>query len=144
MRDQPPGIEFAASLGCRSSSAQANIEVVEICAPAWLQPYEESSMAQIDLAIPHGQSQEAASAKLQEAIPVMRTRLGAWIRRIEWDDDKQCAFVSGPGFEIRMWVDERDLHGHGKVPMTWKIFEGIAKRYARRAIELGVANALPQ
>jgi hypothetical protein len=92
-------------------------------------------MAHIDLAVEHGQSLESASRKLQAGVNATRLRFGAWIRRIDWSDSDHRADIVGPGFEIRVWVDERELRLEGKVPLAWKALETAAKHYLKRAIE---------
>jgi hypothetical protein len=91
-------------------------------------------MAQIDLAFDHGQSLESAASKLQTAIPVAQSRFAALIRRVDWSDDRHSVLLTGPGFEVRFWVDECKLHAQGRIPLAWKLLEGAARQYVRRAI----------
>ena len=92
-------------------------------------------MARLDLAIEHGQSLEGAAKKFQAAILETQDRFGTWIRRVDWSEDRRSATLSGPGYEVRLWFDDRDVHAHGRIPLAWKLFEGAMRSYVRRIID---------
>jgi len=92
-------------------------------------------MAQLNLAIAHGQPLEDAAVRFQAGILEAQNRFGTWIRQVDWSDDRRAATLSGPGYEVRLWFDERDVHAQGRVPLAWKLFEGAMRSYVRRLIE---------
>jgi hypothetical protein len=97
-------------------------------------------MARLNMSFAHGQSPEAAQTKFQTAIHEIHTRFPNWIERVEWADDKRSATLSGSGYEIRCWHDDRDLHVQGTIPLAWKLLEGAIRSHIKHDIQ----RALPQ
>ena len=95
-------------------------------------------MARLSIAIAHGLAPEIAKAKFQSSLHEARTRYLNWIARLDWSDDGNSATVSGPGFEVRCWCDERDLHIEGSIPLTWKLFESSFRNKIKRDIDRDV------
>jgi hypothetical protein len=91
-------------------------------------------MAQLDLSIEHGQTLDHAAQKFEAAIHEAESRFGHWIRRVDWSDDRRAAMLSGPGYEVRLWYDARDLHAQGSIPLAWKFLEGVLRNHVKRAI----------
>jgi hypothetical protein len=92
-------------------------------------------MARLDITIAHGQPREVAQAKFRAAVHETRTRYLRWIDRLDWTEDGHSATVAGPGFEVRCWCDERDLHFQGSIPLTWKFFESAFRSKIKRDID---------
>ena len=97
-------------------------------------------MARLDITIEHGQPLEVAQAKFQAAILATQSRHPGWIHRIDWADDGHSATVTGPGYEVRCWYDERDLHLQGSIPLAWKLFEGAIRNRIKADIERPLAT----
>ena len=89
-------------------------------------------MARLDISFEHGQPQEVAQAKFQAAIRQAETRFGTWIHRLDWAEDGRSVTLTGSGFEVRCWYDERDLHIQGSIPLAWKLLEGVIRSYIAR------------
>ena len=96
-------------------------------------------MARLDMSFEHGQTPDAAHAKFQRAIREIHSRFPGWIERVDWADDGRAATLAGTGYEVRCWYDERELHVQGKIPLAWKLFEGVL----RNQIKLDIDRALP-
>jgi hypothetical protein len=96
-------------------------------------------MARLDISIAHGQPPEVAQAKFQAAILEIRSRYPGWINRLDWAEDGQSATLTGSGYEVRCWYDERDLHVQGSIPLAWKLIEGAIRSHIKRDID----RALP-
>jgi hypothetical protein len=92
-------------------------------------------MARLDLAIEHGQPPDVAAAKFQAAILEAQDRFGTWIRRVDWSEDHHSATLSGAGYEVRLWFDDREVHAQGQVPLAWKLLEGPIRSYVKRIID---------
>jgi hypothetical protein len=97
-------------------------------------------MARLSIKIAHGMSPEAAKAQFREAIYEARTRYIGWIERLVWTEDGHSATVVGPGFEVRCWCDECDLHVEGSIPLTWKFFESVLRSKIKRDIDRALVN----
>ena len=96
-------------------------------------------MAQLNLVIEHRLSPEDARAKFRGAIHELQSRFPGWIHRLHWSQDGHAATLAGPGFEVRCWYDERDLHLEGSIPLAWKLLE----RTIRSGINRHIHRALP-
>jgi hypothetical protein len=92
-------------------------------------------MAQLDISIPHDQPPDIAASKFQSAIREAQSQFAAWVHHVDWADDRRSATVTGPGYEVRLWFDERDVHARGRIPLMWKLMEGALRRYVQRVIE---------
>jgi hypothetical protein len=92
-------------------------------------------MARLDISFEHGQRPEVAEAKFQAAIRQAEARFGAWIQRVEWAENGRAATLTGSGFEVRCWYDERELHIQGSIPLAWKLLEGVIQSHIKRDID---------
>ena len=68
------------------------------------------------------------------AIREAEAQFGYWIHRVDWSEDRHSAMLSGPGYEVRLWFDARDVHAQGRIPLAWKLFEGALRDHMTRAI----------
>jgi hypothetical protein len=91
-------------------------------------------MARLDFRLEHQQPIDEAQAKFEAGIDEAVSRFGSWIGRVDWSEDGQAATISGSGYEVRLWYDERFLHVQGHVPLAWKVFEGAVRHYIREMI----------
>jgi hypothetical protein len=124
------GIALASKNGSDriKSRVRASIHGVEI-------PGERRElMAQLDLSIAHGQPMDRAAEKFEAAILEAEARFGQWIHRVDWSEDRHAALLSGPGYEVRLWFDARDLHAQGRIPLAWKLFEGALRNQVIKSI----------
>ena len=97
-------------------------------------------MARLDVTITHGLPPEVAQATFRKAILEQQARHRSWIHRLDWAENGQAATLGGPGFEVRCWYDERDLHVQGSIPLAWKLFEGAIRNHIRRDIDRALAT----
>jgi len=77
-------------------------------------------VAQLDIAVEHGQTAEAARANFERAIDAARSRYGRQVRRSEWSPDRTVVDVSGAGFDVRLSYDHRKVYAHGTIPIAFK------------------------
>lgn len=92
-------------------------------------------MARLSMSFEHGQRPEVAQAKFQAAIRQAEASFGAWIQRVDWAENGQSATLTGSGFEVRCWYDERELHIEGSIPLAWKLLEGAIRSHIKRDID---------
>jgi Putative polyhydroxyalkanoic acid system protein (PHA_gran_rgn) len=88
-------------------------------------------MARLNITIEHGLPPEVAQARFRAAIVDIQNRFSGWIQRVDWADDGRSATLTGTGFEIRCWFDERELHVQGSIPLAWKLFEGLIRNHIK-------------
>jgi hypothetical protein len=91
-------------------------------------------MAQLDISIPHGQPLDVAHERFEAAILEAQSRFGAWIGRVDWSEDRRSATVTGSGYQVRFWYDERQVHAQGRIPLAWKLFESAMRSRMQQAI----------
>ncbi len=92
-------------------------------------------MARVDIKIEHRQPPDTVEEKFQSAIREAEARFRTWIHRVNWSNEGRTAMLVGPGYEVRLEVDDRYLHAQGDVPLAWKLLEGVVRKRLKRALE---------
>jgi hypothetical protein len=91
-------------------------------------------MARLDLSMEHGQPPDVAQERFEAGITEAMERYSSWIRRVDWTEDRDAATISGSGYEVRLWYDDRFLHAQGRIPLAWKVLEPAVKRHIRKML----------
>lgn len=91
-------------------------------------------MAQIHVSMKHGQTPDVARAIFVREIDEASAKYAKWIQRVDWSPDRASATLSGPGFEIRTWHDDQEVHAKGNVPLFIKILEAPLKAMIQQTI----------
>ena len=81
-------------------------------------------MPLINLTVQHGRSLEEAARALETAVQRVTGQFGALVRRVDWAPDRQRVKLEGTGFWVEMWVDPRDVHATGDIPMLAGLLGG--------------------
>ena len=92
-------------------------------------------MARLNLSVEHDLSSDEAQAKFEAGIAEAMSRFGSRVGRLDWTEDRHSAMVSGSGYEIRLWYDDRLFHAQGHIPLAWKLFEGAIRHHIRKLID---------
>ena len=92
-------------------------------------------MAQLDMAVEHGQTAEAARENFEKAIAAAQSQYGRWVRRLEWSPDRTAVNVAGTGFDVRLSYDDRKVYARGTIPMAVKLLEAPIKAFIARALK---------
>lgn len=92
-------------------------------------------MARLEFSMEHGQPPERAQEHFEAGIAEAVERYGSWIGRLDWSEDRRAAMVSGSGYEVRLWYDDRFLHAHGHIPLAWKLFEPAMRNRVRKMLD---------
>ena len=82
------------------------------------------AMPLIDLTIAHGQNIEAARQRLEAAVRRVSVQFGALIRRVDWTPDRDRVQLEGVGIRLEIWVDARDVHAVGDIPILGALLGG--------------------
>ena len=90
-------------------------------------------MPLINLSVDHGQGLDVARAQMGRAVADVTATLGPLVRRVEWSDDRGAVALSGAGFEVKMWVDPRQVHVTGDLPLLGRLFAGPIEAIVRKA-----------
>jgi hypothetical protein len=97
----------------------------------------------ISLTIAHGQTLEEARRRLEQAVREVSDRLKSGIRRVEWTADRNRVKLEGPGIWVELWVDARDVHATGDIPMLGALFGGPVAAGLKQVIEHTFQKKLP-
>jgi hypothetical protein len=91
-------------------------------------------MAQLNLAIDHGQTPEAARDNFERVIAAAQARHGRWIERLDWSADRTRATLGGPGYEVELSYDDQKVYARGTVPLAFKLFERPVKAFIKQTL----------
>jgi hypothetical protein len=81
-------------------------------------------MPLINLTVQHGRSLDEAARGLETAVQRVTGQFGALVRRVDWTPDRHRVKLEGTGFWVEMWVDPRDVHATGDIPMLAGLLGG--------------------
>jgi hypothetical protein len=73
--------------------------------------------------IAHHQTLEEARRRLEMAVHEVSGRF-AGIGRTEWSADRNRVKLEGVGVRVEMWVDERNVHATGDMPILGGLLSG--------------------
>jgi hypothetical protein len=91
-------------------------------------------MAQLNLAMDHGQTPEAARANFERTVNAAHTKFGSWIHRLDWSADRTRVTLVGPGYEVELSYDDQKVYARGTVPLAFKLLEGPAKAFIAQTL----------
>ena len=91
-------------------------------------------MAQLDIAVEHGQTAEAARENFEKAIAAAHSQYGRFIRRLDWSPDRTSVGVAGTGFDVRLSYDDRKVYAQGTIPVAAKLLEVPIRAFIGRAL----------
>jgi hypothetical protein len=74
-------------------------------------------MPLINLSVQHGQRLEEARSHLEMAVHKVMSQFGPLVRQVEWSADRNRVRLDGREFWVELWVDTRDVHATGDIPM---------------------------
>ena len=74
-------------------------------------------MSAFNVTVQHGQTLDEARRRLEAAVQQVSSQFGAMVRRVEWTADRNRVKLEGVGFWAEMWVDPREVHATGDVPI---------------------------
>ncbi len=94
-------------------------------------------MAELNIAIKHGQSITAAHANFEKAITAAQAEHGRWIRQVEWSADRRSAVLSGPAYRVTLSFDEQNVYARGNVPLAFKMLEAPVRRFVEHVLARG-------
>jgi len=100
-------------------------------------------MPLIDLTIAHGQTLEEARRRLEAAVREVADRFRSGVQRVEWAADRNRVRLEGPAVWVEMWVDARDVHATGDIPLLGALLGGPVASGLKQVIEQAFPKNLP-
>jgi Putative polyhydroxyalkanoic acid system protein (PHA_gran_rgn) len=98
-------------------------------------------MPLVSLSLAHGRTQEEARRRLETVVGEISGRFG--LRDIEWSADRNRVKLEGIGARIEMWVDPRDVHVTGDVPVLAGLLGGPFTSGLRQILDQAFRKRLP-
>ena len=93
------------------------------------------TMPLINVAVAHGRTLEDARQGLEKAVRQVSAQFGTFIRRVEWAADHDRVTLEGPGVRLEMWVDAREVHAIGDIPVLGALVGGPLGSGLKRILE---------
>jgi hypothetical protein len=98
-------------------------------------------MPLVSLSLAHGRTQEEARRRLETVVGEISGRFG--LGDIEWSADRNRVKLEGIGARIEMWVDPRDVHVTGDVPVLAGLLGGPFTSGLRQILDQAFRKRLP-
>jgi Putative polyhydroxyalkanoic acid system protein (PHA_gran_rgn) len=76
-----------------------------------------------NLTFVHGQTFEEARRRLEKAVHEVTSQFGG-VRRVDWAADRNRVKLEGAGVWVEMWVDARNVHATGDIPILGELLGG--------------------
>ena len=103
----------------------------------------KEAMPLIDVTIPHGRTMEEARQRLETAVHQVSVQFGAAIRRVEWAPDRNRVKLEGVGIGLEIWVDAREVHAMGDIPVLGALLGGPLASTLKQIIRQTFQKSLP-
>jgi hypothetical protein len=100
-------------------------------------------MPLINLTVQHGRSLDEARRGLEMAVQRISGQFGLLVRRAEWAPDRDRVKLEGSGFWVEMWVDGRDVHATGDIPLLAGLLGSQLGSGLKRIVEQTFRKKLP-
>jgi hypothetical protein len=100
-------------------------------------------MPLIDLTVAHGRTMEEARQRLETAVHQVSVQFGAVIRRVEWAPDRSRVKLEGAGIHVQIWVDAREVHAIGDIPMLGALLGAPLASGLKQIIQQTFQKRLP-
>lgn len=100
-------------------------------------------MPLINLTIQHGQTLEEARRRLELAVGQVVGQFGTMVRRVEWAADRNRVKLEGVGVSVEMWVDARDVHATGDIPMLGGLLGAPVASALKQIVQQTFRKPLP-
>lgn len=94
-------------------------------------------MAALNMTVKHGQSFEAARAHFETGVTQAQAKYGAYIRQVDWSDDRTSAHLTGSGFDVVLKVDDDAVHASGQIPLYAKLLESPVRKFIEDTFKSG-------
>jgi hypothetical protein len=81
-------------------------------------------MPLVDLKVKHGRKLPEAQGLMEKAVNETKARFGLLIQKVNWAEDRNAVTLSGIGFEVRLQVDNEEVHVQGDFPFLGNLIGG--------------------
>ena len=70
-------------------------------------------MAALNMAFEHGQAWKVARANFETGITRPGAKFGMWIRKVEWNEERTSARLTGTGYDVLLLLDATKVYATG-------------------------------
>jgi Putative polyhydroxyalkanoic acid system protein (PHA_gran_rgn) len=100
-------------------------------------------MPLINLSVRHGRTLEEARSHLKTAVDKAHSQFGTLVRQVAWSADHSHVRLDGVGFWVEMWVDDRDVHAAGDIPLLAGLLGSPVAGSLKQILEQTFQKKLP-
>jgi hypothetical protein len=100
-------------------------------------------MPLFELAVAHGRTIGEARQRLDRAVQEVSGRFAGVIRQVDWSEDRNRVTLGGAGVRVEMWVDDRDVHAVGDIPVLGALLGGPLASGLKKILQETFQKRLP-
>ena len=101
-------------------------------------------MSLVNLSLNHGATLPEAEAQLAATAADVQSKFGAFVKQIDWAEDRRRVKFTGPGVWVEMRVDATHVHAEGDVPALSGLLGGGVRAALGSALKRRFPKALPE
>ena len=101
-------------------------------------------MPLVNLSMKHGTTLPEAEEQLSRTVAQVTAQFGAFVRGVEWAEDRRRVKLTGPGMWVSMRVDAESVHAEGDIPAVSNLLGGGVKKMLAGALKRQFPKALPE
>ena len=102
------------------------------------------AMALVNLSMKHGATLPEAETQLSQTVAEVTNRFGAFVRGVDWAEDRRSVKLTGPGMWVSMRVDATDVHCEGDIPAVSNLLGGGVRKALGAVLKRQFPKALPE
>ena len=100
-------------------------------------------MPLVNLTVQHGRTLEDATRGLETAVDAVSRQFRTLVRQVQWSADRHRVKLDGVGFWLEMWVDAREVHATGDVPIVGSLLGPQLIAGLKQIVEQAFQKKLP-
>jgi hypothetical protein len=100
-------------------------------------------MPQLNLTLQHGRTLDEARRNLEATVNQITGQFRSFVRRVEWDAERNRAKLHGVGFLIEMWVDAQAVHATGDIAILGGLLGSSLASGLKQIMQVTFRNKLP-
>jgi hypothetical protein len=100
-------------------------------------------MSMINLSLKHGRTLEEARLRMAKVVADVNTRFALLVNSVIWSEDRNEVVITGPGFEVRMRVDEQFISLWADVALLGRLLSGPLAEVLKGLVERHFPPRLP-
>jgi hypothetical protein len=100
-------------------------------------------MPLINLSVQHGRTLEEARKSLETAVDKVQSQFGGMVSQVAWSADRRRVRLDGVGFWAELWVDAREVHASGDIPLLGRLLGSPVATGLKQILQQTFQKPLP-